>query len=270
VDLKTAKAYNLKDHDCIFEAIKATLGFEEVTKQVIRIMREWMTLSGKKALQSLPEGERQMSTLQQNLARLLQEQGKGQEAEILYREILEVQRAKFGETHQTTLRTVDTLSALLRDEGKFPEATELLVTLHTAQGQAFGEGHPKTLATVTNIASLLGDQGKFDEAVVLLREALTVRRRTLGDQHPATLQTLHTLGVMSKEMKRTEDAKKYLRKALSGRRRRFGDSHPDTQSTTKALTALIGGEGAFYPFKHVNFARNSFQYAPCRLDQIPW
>ena len=269
VDSKGAQAFNPSDRDYVFNVIEATRGFEELSKQVIRIFREWMAQSGTEALQSLPEGERQMSTLQQNLARLLREQGKGHQAEILYQETLQVQRTNFGDTHEATLQTVDTLSALLRDEGKLPEATELLITLHRAQGPTFGEGHPKSLATATNIASLLGDQGKFEEAVLLLREALTVKRRTLGDQHPATLQTLHTLGVMSKEMNRTEDAKKYLREALNGRRSRFGDTHPDTQSSKKALTALIGGEGAFYPFKLINFARNSLQYAPCRLDQIP-
>jgi len=89
VDLAKAEAFNASDRDNIFKAVEATAAFAKVNQQVIGIMREWMAQSGREALQRLPEEERPISSLQNNLASLLYLQGKLNEAEPLYQEALE-------------------------------------------------------------------------------------------------------------------------------------------------------------------------------------
>jgi len=76
VDLRTAQAFNQSDRDNIFKAVEATARFDEVNKVVIGIMGRWMAESGKEALLGLPEEERAVSALQNNLAMFLQDQGK--------------------------------------------------------------------------------------------------------------------------------------------------------------------------------------------------
>jgi len=68
VDLKSAQAFNPSDRDNIFKAVEATVGFSEVNKAVIGIMRRWMVESGKGALLGLPEEKRAISRLQISLA----------------------------------------------------------------------------------------------------------------------------------------------------------------------------------------------------------
>jgi len=93
---------------------------------VIGIMGNWMVESGKGALLGLSEEERAVFTLQNNLARLLQAQGKLNEADLLTREALEVRRRTLGDTHRDTLSSVNNLGSLLLAQGKLSEAELLL------------------------------------------------------------------------------------------------------------------------------------------------
>jgi len=89
-------------------------------------MGNWMVESGKGALLGLSEEERAVFTLQNNLARLLQAQGKLNEADLLTREALEVRRRTLGDTHRDTLSSVNNLGSLLLAQGKLSEAELLL------------------------------------------------------------------------------------------------------------------------------------------------
>jgi len=117
VDLKGAQAFNPSDRDNIFKAVEAISGFGEVNKVVIGIMRRWMVESGKGALLGLPEEKRAVSALQNNLAKLLQDQGKLDEAEPLFREALEAQRHTLGDTHPGTLLRIHNLASFLNALG---------------------------------------------------------------------------------------------------------------------------------------------------------
>ena len=194
VDLRSAQAFNPSDRDNIFKAVETTAGFEEVNKVVIGIMRKWMAESGKGALLGLPEKERAVSTLQGNLATLLNDQGKLSEAEPLMRETLKGRRRTLGDTHSDTLGGINNLASLLQDQGKLNEAEPLSREALEVRCRTLGNSHPDPIGSINNLAGLLRHQGKLSEAEPLYREALEVRRRTLGATHPDTLISINNLG----------------------------------------------------------------------------
>ena len=77
IDLSRAQATRESDRDSIFEAVKASLGFERVNTDVIGAMREWMVSCGRHALEhtGLPEASRPQSALHIALANLLRDHG---------------------------------------------------------------------------------------------------------------------------------------------------------------------------------------------------
>ncbi|KAI4869843.1 Tetratricopeptide repeat-domain-containing protein [Hypoxylon rubiginosum] len=57
-----------------------------------------------------------------NLANTLYKQGKYNEAERIYCQVLELRRRVPGEEHLSTIATMDNLSAVFKDQGKDEEA----------------------------------------------------------------------------------------------------------------------------------------------------
>jgi len=243
VDLRIAQAFNQSDRDNIFKAVEATAGFGEVNKVVIGIMREWMVESGKGALLGLPEEERAVSNLQNNLATLLYDQGKLSKAEPLFKEALEGRRRTLDNTHCETLTSINNLGMLLHHQGKLSEAEPLFREALEAQRRTLGDTHPDTLTSINNLGLLLQDQGKLIEAEPLFREALKVRRRTLGDTHPDTLISINNLGLLLQDQGKLSEAETLFRDALGGRRRTLGDTHPSTLTSINNLASLLYSQG---------------------------
>merc|ERR1712054_715116 len=72
-------------------------------------------------------GDKHPSTLTSinNLAGLLEERGRLDEAEPLYQEALAGRREKLGDKHPDTLLSINNLAALLKAQGRLDEAERL-------------------------------------------------------------------------------------------------------------------------------------------------
>ena len=128
-----------------------------------------------------------------NLALLLQAQGKFDEAELLCRKTLRDRQDNLGDADTDTLISTSNLATLLKNRGKLDEAEPLFRKALEGfrRHPSCGAAHKDTLACIYNLADLLFAQDNFSliDAVPLFREALLGRRRTLGDAHSATRDT---------------------------------------------------------------------------------
>ena len=115
-----------------------------------------------------------------NLGSLLQEQGKLEEAETLFRRALTVNERVLGTDHPDTLNSVGWLGSLLHDQGKLEEAEAMYRRSLEASERVLGGDHPGTLSSTNNLGSLLKDQGRLEEAEVLFRRALEGSERVFG------------------------------------------------------------------------------------------
>jgi Tfp pilus assembly protein PilF len=110
----------------------------------------------------LGEEHPNVATSLNNLAALLEAQGKYDEAEPLYQQSLAIMR-KVCAIH---------LTASSRD--------------HSCK--VLGEEHPHVAASLNNLAVLLHSAGRSEEANVYGRQALAILTRALGPSHPTTQQ----------------------------------------------------------------------------------
>ena len=245
IDSRSAECFTREDQAMVHAAIDRTLkgGHTELDARLSEALREWLAAEGRAALARMPREERATSELQNQLGMLLHAQGKLDEAEPLWREELEAQRATLGDRHPDTLGSINNLGSLLKSQGKLEEAEPLLREALETRRATVGDRHPDTLAAINNLGALLQDQGKLDEAEPLKREALEARRATLGDRHPDTLASIHNLGSLLHHQGKLNEAGPLRREALEAMRATLGDRHPNTLCSINALGGLLKDQG---------------------------
>jgi len=187
--------------------------------------------------------EDRLSEVTQQLGELLKAQFRYEEADPLFRRILQGREEMLGATHPRTLSSIDNCAVLLEAQGK-PEEAELLHR-RTLQGleERLGPQHPYTLTSMNNLAVFCQDLGKLEDAEQLHRCALNGREKRLGPDHPDTLTSVNNIAVLLKGKGDLEEAEVLFRRAMRGRDEKLGTSHPDTLMTVNSLAALMDARG---------------------------
>ena len=125
-----------------------------------------------------------VATRYNNLAVLLQDQGKYAEAEPLYRRAIEIDEKALGKDHPDVAIRYNNLADLLQDQGKYDRGRAALSAGHRDRRKVLGKDHPNVAIGYNNLAVLLQDQGKYAEAEPLYRRAIEIDEKALGKDHP--------------------------------------------------------------------------------------
>jgi tetratricopeptide (TPR) repeat protein len=119
-----------------------------------------------------------------NLAGVVRAQGRYAEAEALYREALEIDRATIGEGHPDYAIDLNNLANVVKAQGRYAEAEGLYREALEIGRVTIGEGHPNYAIRLSNLALVVEAQGRSAEAEGLYCEALEIDRATIGEGHP--------------------------------------------------------------------------------------
>jgi tetratricopeptide (TPR) repeat protein len=140
-------------------------------------------------------GEDHLDTLMtlNDLASVLQDLGKQEEAEILHRRALEGRKEALGVAHWDTLTSLSNLALTLWDLGKREEAEAFHRQAVEGRELVLGRQHPDTLTSLNDHASILWALGEYEEGVDLYERVLNFRERELGMEHPETLTSRRNL-----------------------------------------------------------------------------
>ncbi|KAF2201575.1 hypothetical protein GQ43DRAFT_455682 [Delitschia confertaspora ATCC 74209] len=105
-------------------------------------------------------------------AMCIYEDGRWDEAEILFAQVMDVEKRKLGAEHPSTLTSMANLASTFWDQGRWKEAEELFVQVMGTRKRVLGEGHPDTLSSMNNLAYNLESQGRAIEAISLMENFL--------------------------------------------------------------------------------------------------
>ena len=243
IDSRKAGSSQIEDKTLILEIMEGTGGVIQVNTQVCECMRDWLVNTGRAYLEKRRKLGHSVLGLANNMAALLSEQGKLDEAEPLKREELNACRVQLGDKHPNTLTSINNLANLLRDQGKLAEAEPLYREVLNVRRDQLGDKHPNTLTSVNNLAALLSDEGNLVEAEPLYLEALTWQRELLGNKHPDTLSSTNNLAILLHNQGKLDEAEPLYREAINGYRKQLGDKHPDTLRSINNLANLLCNQG---------------------------
>jgi tetratricopeptide (TPR) repeat protein len=158
INVKKAEASRPGEYDEIMTMVEAGVGCQRLNELVLKQMRAWVAGAGRAALAALPQAKRATSVLLNQVALLLQDQGRLDEARPLLEEALVGSRAALGDAHPDTLTSVNNLGMLLQAQGQLDEARPLLEEVLARRRRACvpqgGSWRPAEVFTRANFASV--------------------------------------------------------------------------------------------------------------------
>ncbi|PWW75743.1 TPR-like protein [Tuber magnatum] len=222
------------------------------------------------------EGHPSTLTSVNNLAQVLQYQGKYDESEAMNQRALEGREKILGPDHPDTLTSVNNLALMLRYQGKYDESEAMnrpsvgnLALVLQGQGKydeseamirralerkekILGPDHPDTLTSVDNLAQVLQYQGKYDELVATNRRAMEGCEKILGPDHPDTLTSVNNLALVLRLQGKYDESEAMNRRALERSHKTFGPDHPVTLANVGNLALVLQGQGKYDESEAVN------------------
>jgi len=184
-------------------------------------------------------------TSMNNLAGVMREQGKYEDAEVMHQQALAAREMILGKEHPDTITSMNNLAGVMRDRGKYEDAEVMHRQALVVRERILGGEHPDTITSMNNLAGVMRDRGKYEDAEVTHRQALAVRERILGKEHPDTITSMNNLAGVMRDRGKYEDAEVMHRQALAARERILGKEHPDTVMSMSNLAGILGDQGKY-------------------------
>ncbi len=175
-----------------------------------------------------------------HLASLLEQSGRLEEAEEIYRDALDTMERGIAEPdNEAVAFALSHLAALLTSTGQFAEAEPLLRRALAIAEKAFGPEHEEVATHLNNLAVLYGDTNRHAEAEPLLKRALAVDEKTFGPENPKVATALNNLATLYLATNRDAEAEPLLRRALAIDEKSFGSQHPKVATDLNNLAVCL-------------------------------
>jgi tetratricopeptide (TPR) repeat protein len=165
----------------------------------------------------------------------LYKDGRWNEAEASFTQVLETYKRVLGDEHRHTLRSIHKLASTYRNQGRWDVAEELEVQVMETRKRKLGADHPDTLTSIANLASTYGSQGRWDAAEELEVQVVETRKRKLRADHPDTLSSMNNLAFTWKGQGRDTEAVQLMKDCVQLQRRVLGVGHPRFLSSSETL-----------------------------------
>ena len=134
------------------------------------------------------------------------------EAEAIFRPLLERQRRVLGDEDPLTLNTMNEMSVMYYRQDRYIEALPLVENSWRVLRKLLGETAPRTLISQGNLADTLGKLRRYGEAEHHYSSAIEGQQRVLGLDHPMTRRTIAKLVAMYEDWGQPDKAAQWLAK----------------------------------------------------------
>jgi len=170
------------------------------------------------------------------LNRLLYDQGKFAESEVLCRKMISESSEEYDGEHERTLDWLQGLSISLRAQDKYMEAEAVMRKVWEIRKRTLGENHRETLKSARHLSLSIEDRG---ESEALCRHILDRRENHLGRDDADTVESCEDLLQHYIKKKDSKGTEKLYWEILNLQRLRLGDEHEDTRRAAWDLVSYL-------------------------------
>src|SRR6266516_113168 len=169
--------------------------------------------------------------------------GRYNEAEILFDQVMETRKRVLVSEHPSPLPSMANLASTYRNQGRWKEAEELQAKELEICKRVLGAEHPDTLTSMANLASTYRNQGRWKEAEELFVQVMETCKRVLGAEHPSTLTSMANLASTYRDQGRWKEAEELFVQVMETRKRVLGAEHPSTLTSMANLASTYRNQG---------------------------
>jgi tetratricopeptide (TPR) repeat protein len=174
-----------------------------------------------------------------NLAGVLHDQQKHEEAEELFRRVVEGRRRVLGNDHSMTVTAVQNLADVLSEHGNPAEAAPLWKEAYETSLRLHGPDESGTMFGLQRYAQTLADLGRHAEAEPLLKRAVDYDRNRYGQTHESTMVVEGYLALSLQALGNLDEAELLLRRSVDTRLQSLGATHRSTLTAQHNLAGLL-------------------------------
>lgn len=165
------------------------------------------------------------------------------EAIAVHLELLNLNRARFGERHQKVANIQAALARAYRRSGDLARA-EQAARAAVEIDRAIYSGDDRHAAVNLNALMLvLRERGDLDGALVAAQEALRINVAVLGEEHPDIALARYGVGEVLAQQERYAEAAPLLARTTADNEREFGAAHWRTAAARVAYGYALGMSG---------------------------
>ncbi|KAF2257731.1 kinesin light chain 3 [Lojkania enalia] len=184
-----------------------------------------------------------MSALLWKYAMALDSDGRYNDAEEQFVQVMETFKRVLGKEHPSTLTSMVSLASTYKNQGRWKEAEKLGVQVVETRKRVLGEEHPDTLTSMANLASTYKKQGRWKEAEELEMQVEETRKGVLRTEHPDILTSIANLASTYKNQGRWKKAEELEVQVVETCKRLLGEEHPDTLTSMANLASTYRDQG---------------------------
>jgi len=165
-----------------------------------------------------------------NMANNFLQQGKLEDALSLFEQVLQLEKAAFGENHASIAVTLTNMANVKSRQGHLDEAMPLYQ--ESLEMKKKNLGHDSSVAeTLNNLGISLHKQGKFDDAITKFEEALDIYKSTVGEESASVATTTSNMANVLKSKGDLDGAMAKYQEAIEIYKRSVGMDHLFLKST---------------------------------------
>ena len=169
--------------------------------------------------------------------------GRYNEAEMCFQEVMETRKRVLGQEHSDTLISIGNLALTYRNQGRWKEAEELQLQVVETKKKVLGQEHPDTLIGMGNLALTYRSQGRWKEAEELQLQVMEAWKKVLGQEHPGTLTNMGNLALTFWHQGRWKEAEELQLQVMETRKKVLGQEHPDILISMGNLASMYRNQG---------------------------
>ncbi|MFD5316870.1 tetratricopeptide repeat protein [Streptomyces sp. NPDC127098] len=186
-----------------------------------------------------PENHLPLLRTRYDMASVLHERGRLDEAISELEDIQRVARQRYADDHPLVLGAGTRLFRALRDARRFDEAEAIGSAIVAEHDKAGRSEHPDALVTRHELARVIRDQGRLEEARARFAEIGDAYGRRLAPNHPGALASRHELASVLHQLGHLEEAAAHFHAVLAAVREHYDEHHPAVRATRHNLALVL-------------------------------